>query len=405
MEETEIVVTGFGIVCSLGDNPESVWLNLLNGLNGVRSIGSCHKELAGYGVHVLAPAVEVCVDNEIEDKNGSKHEQGIENACLCRNAGIKSAGIVPHIDTKRSNPGAIIGTGNALGVDYPFERFENRNPKWFLDTYPNILLSHLSIACGLSGYGMTIVNACTSSTQAIGMAAKMIKHGEANVIIAGGAESKFSPSFLSGFSRLNMHTPNTDPESAMRPFDKGRNGFVLGEGACLLVLENRRHAEKRGARPLVVISGYGVSMDAYRLTDTSSEGKARAMRAALQDAGISPNEIDYINTHGTSTQTNDREEAKAIYDVFGTYSCSIPANSTKSMVGHTMSVSGAIEAFVCARSLSEKIIHPTLNYVETNDEHVLSISSSCQRLQRARYCISNSSGIGGGNASLVFSAV
>jgi 3-oxoacyl-[acyl-carrier-protein] synthase II len=315
---------------------------------------------------------------------------------------LRDAGLSWPEDTRRHNVGAIVGTGTALADRHSAVPLAARNPKWFLETYPNLALGHLSRIAELPGYGSTIVAACTSGTHAVGTAFHMIQSGKADILLAGAVENKFYAPVFSGFRRLNMCTASDDPEKAMRPFDRNRSGFVIAKGACFLVLENRRVADRRGARPRCSVVGYGSSMNACSLTDANRDGIRRSMAGALQDAGLGPTMVDYINAHGTSTISNDREETAAIKELFEKHAYRIPVNSTKSMLGHSFAACGAIESAVCVSSLEDQKVHPTRNFVEGGNDCDLDYVKEGWREANIRYAMNNSSGVGGYNASVIF---
>lgn len=402
----DVVVTGMGILSSLGKSPDQVWNTLVQNQNGIQRITDIEPDLGGYGVDLVAPAVEFDLKS-FDIPRKMKRNLKIDSRMLLY-AGLSAldhAGISYPADTEKYNVGAVIGTGTALDDDYRDTAFEDRTPTWFLHTFPNLLLSNLSLAAGIKGYGCTMVNACSSGTQAIGHAFQMIQSGKADIIIAGGMENKLKAPFLSGFSRLNMTTRSSDPDTASKPFDKKRDGFVLGQGGALLVLESERHARWRGAKPLAKIVGYGASLDAVSKTDANKEGKIKSMAGALRDAGLTADKIGYINAHGTSTVSNDSQESLAIKGVFGKKAYDIPVNSTKSMMGHTFAGCGAIESVVCIQSLIHQQVHPTRNFHNPSEECDLDYVPDSAREVDIEYCMNNTSGIGGYNATLIFQKI
>ncbi len=404
MKNDDVVITGMGLLSSLGNDVEGIWHKLLNLENGVKTIDQ-NNALYGYGIHVLSPCSPFDLEALLPNRKLRKSMNRVSKMMVY--TGLKAlhqAGFSCREEVEALNVGAIVGTGTSLCDEYQGLDYTKRNPKWFLDTYPNVHLAYLSIAAGLTGHGSTIVNACTSASQAIGSAFHMIRNGGFDILLAGGADSRISPSFLSGFSRLNMHTNAKCADSAMRPFDKDRSGFVLGEGAGMLTIERYSHALKRGATPLARIVGYGSSMDAMRITDPSEKGKLNAMLSALKDADLAAKEIGYINSHGTSTFLNDKTESKAIRLCFPDTHHKIPVNSTKSMLGHTLAASGGIESAICIKTLQEQTIHPTRNFQAGDRDCQLNIVTGQPLKQHVGYCLNNSSGIGGFNTSLIFAA-
>ncbi|WP_047046599.1 beta-ketoacyl-[acyl-carrier-protein] synthase family protein [Vibrio mexicanus] len=407
MREKDVVITGLGVFSSLGNNVDSVWEDILANQSGVKLIPH-DSWLSGHGVHLLSQAVPSSDFSQFYSRwnvnkkvvrNMSRASNMFCYSALCA---LEHAGFASPSDLPETRSGIIIGTGTSLCDEHQSTPTQDRNPTWFLDTYPNITLGQTSLITGITGFGTTIVNACTSASLAIGQAYRMLRNGESDVMLVGGSDSRLSPSFLSGFSQLNMHTRSDDADRAMRPFDKLRSGFVLGEGAAALVLESREHAERRGATILASICGFASSMDAYRMTDPCPKGKEKAMRWALEDAKLSAQDIDYINAHGTSTLANDREEAIATQRVFGP---NTPlTNSSKTMFGHTLAASGAIESIVCIQSLLSQTLHANPNYEHLDPACDINLVGKKPMSTAVRYCMNNSSGIGGTNTSLIFKA-
>ena len=407
--EKEVAVTGIGLVTSLGSDVETIWNSLLRGDNGIKSLDGSNQFAKEFGMNIAGLAASFDLDKFCIDKKGKKTLNGTDYLTkMLVYAGLSSlddAKIGYPQQTEQYKIGAIIGTGTALAYRHDKVPYEERNPTWFLDTYPNVPLGVLSIIAAIKGYGCTVVSACTSANQAIGHAFKMIQSGQADVMLAGGVDDKFQVPFISGFSRLNMCTKSDNPDTAMRPFDKLRNGFAMGQGACVLVLESLSHAKKRGAAPKGRIVGYGAALNSTSVTDASSEGILNSIEMALKDAKISPQNIDYINAHGSSTVSNDKEESIAIKRLFGEKAYQIPINSTKSMVGHTFAACGAIEAAVCILSMQNQMVHVTRNYSQGDSFCDLDYVKDNSRKASIKYCLSNTSGIGGYNSTLIFGAV
>lgn len=397
-----VVITGMGIVSPLGCDPDTVWNNLKKGENGILSVEECRSDIAGYGVHVAAPAREF--DLKHFNLPPRKLKKISFDAKMLIHSGLnalKSAGLSFPEETSDLNVGMVLGTGNALCDEYRTTEFGDRSPKWFFDTFPNLLLSQFSIIAGITGYGCTMLNACSSSTQAIGHAFHLIQSGRTDIMIAGGVEDKLKPALISGFSRLNMTTEERDPDTACRPFDKNRNGFVMGQSGCVLVMESLDSAIKRGAEPLAEVVGYGSSLDSRSLSDADKDGKVRSMVAALNDASIGVEEIGYINAHGTSTISNDDQETLALKELFGEKIYSIPVNSSKSMLGHSFASCGAVETLICVKSLQDQKVHPTRNFRSPSDICDLDYVPGISREVSIDYCMNNTSGLGGYNSTLI----
>lgn len=397
----EVVVSGIGIISSLGREIETVWTHLLEGKNGFTALSD--PAFLRYGIQVAGLAAEFSLDRfHIRPKLIKEMNFGVKMLVYAGLSALEAASLKFPEETEAYNVGAIVGAGNALVGQHDNFPYEQRPPTWFLETFPNMPLAYLSLAASIKGYGSTIVSACVSSTQAIGNAFKLIQSGQAKIVVAGGMENKLVAPALSGFSRLHMVDSEKDPEKAMRPFDKTRSGFVIGQGACLLVLEEYEHACKRGVSPMGRIVGYGASLSANSLTDACRLGVLNSMRAALEDAHLSPQDIDYINAHGTATLSNDREESLAIKELFGESAYRLVVNSTKSMLGHTFAACGALESAVCIKSLQARQVHPTRNFQLGDSNCDLDYVKGEARKIPIRYCMSNNSGLGGYNATLIF---
>ncbi|HEX2939357.1 MAG TPA: beta-ketoacyl-[acyl-carrier-protein] synthase family protein, partial [Ruminiclostridium sp.] len=388
----------------LGKDLDTFWSSLVAGHNGIKRLPDNVSEAFSNNIYIAGQAVDFSLD---EFNLNRKVKRDICNSELLTRM-VVYTGLSALIDAGIEYPnetadiGSFLGTGTALAYRFDNEKFVDRNPKWFFETYPNIHLSHLCKAASLKGYGSTIVSACAGANLAIGQAFKMIQNGQIEIALAGGADDKLQPPFFSGFSRLNMCTASSDPETAMRPFDKDRNGFVIGQGACMMVLESFEHAQKRGAQPMARLVGHGGSMNAGSIADASHEGIVNSMKMALSDAKLSENDIDYINAHGSSTISNDNEESIAVKEMFGKRAYKIPINSTKSMIGHTFAACGAIEAAVCVKSLQEQTVHVTRNFKQSDLFCDLDYVSENSRKAKINYCMSNTSGIGGYNSTLIF---
>jgi 3-oxoacyl-[acyl-carrier-protein] synthase II len=399
-------VTGIGIITALGHDLPDLWNSLKNGETGIVEFEDSSVCLSRNGLRGGAVAELPDLKGTRIDKRGKKlfkKSNKIDKMAICAGlSALDDAGLsIPLESPLSESMYFFVGTGTASGDRYIEVAPEQRSPVWFLETYPNYGAALLSIIAGICGHCANIVAACTGSTQAIGNGLHAIRNGYADIALCGGFDSKFSDTYVSGFSTLGMLSQSSDVRSALRPFDKDRNGFVLGEGACFLVLESYQSAGKRGVRVLGEICGYGNSLDGLNVPGTSWTGKSRAMNLALKDAGIGLDKIDYINAHGTGTIQNDREETYAIKSIFGKKAYRIPINSTKSMTGHTFSACGAIESAVSLMSIDEGIVHVTRNHKGGDQDCDLNYVARESIAHRIRYCLMNTSGIGGFNASLV----
>lgn len=404
MNRTDAVVTGLGCATSLGNQVASLWQNLLVGKLGYQAMPTDLAEFCP-DVHLLAQ-----VDREIllapnptwPVPAKQLRQMTHVSKMLCHSAltALGQSGLLPEQLADNPKVGLLIGCGVDLCERHTSQTINARNPNWLLDAYPNMHLAHLAKILNCTGFNSTLVNACTSASQAIGQAMQMINAGLLDVALVGGCDSRISPAFLSGFARLNMLSQHQNPNLAMCPFDEHRSGFVLAEGAGVLVLESRAYACKRGAKLLGSIVGFGCSQDAYRLTEPCPKGKAKAMQQALQSANFASSQIGYINSHGTSTQQNDATEALAIKQ---TFAAKLPwVNSSKGLLGHSLAASGAIEAIICVQTLCEQMIHPNRPLTQSDTEPSLRLVANAPQPAELDFVMSNSSALGGTNTSLIF---
>ena len=407
---TRVVITGMGTVNPLGQTVEEYWDGLVAGRSGAARIA------------LFDPTGYPCtVDAEVKDFDPGQYMDRKEARRMARFsqfavAAAKMAVEDSHLDLGRIDPeraGVLLGVGNGSLGDIEDAtmvmktRGGNRVSPFFIPMQlPNMAASHVSMTLGLVGYSSTVVTACAAGNQAIGEATEIIRRGWADVMIAGGSDADVCEVGLAGFCAMRALTSsyNDTPETASRPFDATRDGFLPAEGAGLLVLESLEHALARGATILAEVAGYGASADAHHLVAPDAEGlgAARAMRWALQDAGISPASVDYINAHGTSTQLNDLTETLAIKRVFGEAAYRIPISSTKSMIGHLLGAAGGVEAIACVKTIATGIIHPTINYHTPDPACDLDYVPNEARAQPVRIALSNNFGFGGQNACMVF---
>lgn len=401
-----VAITGMGVVSSLGVNRIELWKNLIESKSGIKKLSRFDGSLIGVGV--AGEVEKFDISPYLKDLKLKKHLNRTSSYLLkATHEALEDAGFLSPFDRQGLRTGLYVGSGQILPEKESFGGNVLRNPLWYLDTFPSLAVAILSLNFQFEGSYATIVNACTSGAKAIADAAKAVMHGEVDVAIAGGADCKITPEHLDGFKRLGILSENTNPETAMRPFDSGRNGTVISEGAGVIILEDYERARKRGANIYALVSGSGMTMDAFRLTDPKPNGDGiyNAMKQALASSGISVSDVGYINTHGTSTRANDRAESKAIYRLLGGQAEFTPVNSTKSLLGHSTAACGAIEAIVCALSLHHQIIHPTKNFVRASDVAPLDYVPGFSREHKFKHALSNSCALGGFNASLLFSAV
>jgi 3-oxoacyl-[acyl-carrier-protein] synthase II len=408
-EEERVVVTGMGLVTPLGIGLDAFWNGLVEGRSGVRQITLCDPGDSPCRIAAEVPEFEA--RDYMEAKEARRVSRASQFAVAAARMAQADAGLVVDQDN-RYEIGALIANGSTSPPDTEnanrtlFERgFSKVNPFYITSSLPNMPSCQVAIQLGLLGYNTAIATACAASAQAIGEAAEVIRRGDALAMLAGGTEAPICQLTLASFCAIRaLSTRNDDPEGASRPFDKTRDGFVLGEGAGVLVLEQLAHARRRGARIYGEIMGYASTCDAYHVTapDPAGDGAARAMIRALARARISPQQVDYINAHATSTTVGDVAETLAIKRAFGEYATSVPISSTKSMIGHLTSAAGAVEAAACILALKHGVIPPTINYEYPDPECDLDYVPNRARPAALQVAMSNSFGFGGINGVLVF---
>ncbi len=408
--QKKVVITGLGAISPLGLNVENTWKALLEGKSGVALI--THFDT---GEHKTKFAAEVKDFDPIAlfgRREARRMDRYVQFALAASLQAVADADLEVTAENK-DRIGVLIGTGIG-GIETLLKQAEvmaKRGasrvspfliPMMLADSGPGQVAIHL----GVRGPNMSVVTACATGSNAIGEAAEIIRRGSADVMIAGGGEASIVKLAMAGMNSIGaLSLRNDEPERASRPFDKNRDGFVMGEGAGVLILESLEHAQARGARILAELSGYGTSDDAYHISAPAEggEGAALCMQIALKDAGLTVDDIGYINAHGTGTKLNDKGETAAIKTVFGESAYQIPASSTKSMTGHLLGASGALEAIFCTKALNESIIPPTINYETPDPECDLDYVPNEARNLRFDHALSNSFGFGGHNATLIFS--
>lgn len=406
-----VVVTGMGTINPLGFDVPTTWSNLLEGKSGATRISRFDPQ--DFYVQI---ACEV-KDFRPEDHFGKKEVRRIDRFAQFAMVSAREAARQAGLDVNgaiRDEVGVIIGTGigGLETMDEGYHALFEEGPKRVSPLTSTMMIADMaagrvSMDMGLRGPNYCLTSACATSGHAIGEAFETIRRGDALAMFAGGSEAALVPFAIAAFHRTGaLSTRNDDPEHASRPFDKDRDGFVFGEGAAIILLEELEFARERGAKILAEVVGYGASADAYHVSapDEDGSGAALAISRALRKAGLRPDEVDYINAHGTSTVLNDKSETLAIKRVFGDHAYEVPISSTKSMIGHLLGAAGAIEAIVCVKSIQEQLIHPTMNYETPDPECDLNYTPNEARRVRVRVALSNSFGFGGHNATLVFQA-
>jgi 3-oxoacyl-[acyl-carrier-protein] synthase II len=405
-----VVITGMGAMTPLGNDVATFWNALIEGRSGVAPI--TYYDASDQAVRIAAEVKNFDPLPSLGYKQVRRTNRFTQLVLLAAEQATADAGLTFQGNGDNRHIGVIIGTG--IGgietlldnLDVMAERGPQRVSALMIPMMmPNAAAGEIAIRYSLHGPAMSLASACATGTNAIGEAAERIRRGLSEVMICGGGESVMHPITLAALSNMRaVSHRNDEPERASRPFDADRDGFVMGEGAGVLILENLEHAQRRGAPIHAEVAGYGVSCDAFHITapDTDGAGAALSMQLALEDAGLRPEEIDYINAHGTSTPLNDPIETRAIHTIFGDYANEIPISSTKSMIGHLMGAAGAVEAIVCAKTLETGMVHPTVNYENPDPECDLDYVPNQARKVEARIVLSNSFGFGGHNASLIF---
>jgi len=411
--ERRVVITGIGLLTCLGSDLEQVWQSLLAGRSGIRRI--TRFDVSEMPCQIAAEVNDFDPTVYMPAKEARRMSRASQFALASAELAAQDASLEgDHPDPERV--GVYFGTAIG-GFDRAYEGLESlrlngmarTNPFFLPSTLPNMPAFHITQRFNALGPNCTVTTACATGTQAIGEAAQAIRNGWADVIISGGTEALILDFILAGFSimRAVPTSYNDRPEQASRPFELNREGFVFGEGAACLILESLEHARQRNAQIYAEVGGYASSSDAFHIAapEPSGAGAVRTMARALQDAGIEPGLVDYINAHGTSTPANDAMETTAIKTLFGERAYRIPISSTKSMIGHPMGASGAIEAAVCALTIQKGMIHPTINYEEPDPELDLDYVPNHARQQAVRIALSNSFGLGGQNACLAIRSV
>ena len=405
---TKVVITGMGVLAPNGNSVTEFWDSLINGKSGINPI--TYFDTEGYPVKIAGELTNFNSEDYLEPSSIRKLDLFSIFALVAAEEAIVSANInLSKIDLHRV--GVIIGTG--VGGIHTLEEQKtvllDRGPRrvspFFVPKMiANIAAGQVAIKWGLKGPNQTITTACSSATDAIGIATRLIQSGDADIIVTGGSEASITPLTVAGFANMKALSRNDDYQTASRPFDKNRDGFVLGEGAGILVIESLKHAKKRNANILAQISGYGSTNDAFHITQPQQYGAVLAMQKAIQNSGFSFLDIDYINAHGTSTLLNDRNESNAIKEVFGKHAYSLKISSTKSMTGHLLGASGAIESIASVLAIQNNMAPPTINYSTPDPDCDLNYISNESLRFPIDAVISNSFGFGGHNAVILFNS-
>lgn len=404
-----VVVTGIGVVTPVGNSVDEMWQALLNGKSGIGKVTLF--DVSNYPTKIAGEIKNFNPEEVLEKKEIKRTPRFIQYALKATKEAINQSGL-PLEKINKEMVAVVIGSGigglNMIEEQQTvlLQKGVNKISPFLIPMLiPNMAGAYISIKYGFKGPNYCIVTACATGTHSIGDAFKLIQNGKADVAITGGVEGALTPLGLAGFcAARSLSQRNDEPEKASRPFDANRDGFVMADGGGILVLEELEFAKARGAKILAEICGFGMSDDAFHMTapPENGEGGALCMKNAILDAEIKPEDINYINAHGTSTELNDVAETKAIKTVFGDYAYKIPINSTKSMTGHMLGGAGAVEAIVCILSIMNDVLHPTINLETPDPKCDLDYVPKVKRQHTVRYALTNSFGFGGHNATLIF---
>lgn len=401
-----VVITGMGAITPIGNSVEEFWNGIKEGKTGFGPI--TYFDTADYRCKLAAEVKDFDPTQYMDKKSARRMEQFCQFAVAAAGQAIADAGLT----MEQEDPymvGCSVGSGigSLQAMEREYDRLKEKGPGRVGPMLVPLMISNMaagnvSIAYGLKGKSLNVVTACATGTHSIGEAYRTIQYGDADVMVAGGTESSITPIGIAGFSALTALSFSEDPQRASIPFDKDRNGFVMGEGSAVVVLEELEHAKRRGAKIYAELIGYGCSSDAYHITSPAEDGSgaANAMLNALKDGGVAPEKLTYINAHGTSTHHNDLFETRAIKLAFGEHAYDLKINSTKSMVGHLLGAAGAVEFVTCVKEIQEGYIHRTVGLRETEEELDLNYCRDTYE-EEVPYALTNSLGFGGHNASLL----
>ena len=407
MSKRRVVVTGLGAVTPIGNNVKDFWAGIRAGKVGIGPITKF--DTTDYKVKIAAEVKDFNAKDHMDPRSARRMDPFCQYAVTAAKEALEDSGI----DMEKEDPfrvGVIVGSGigSLPQVENNYEKIITKgpgkvNPLMVPMMISNMAAGNISIQFGLRGKCTDVVTACASGTHSIGDAFRAIQYGDAEVMLAGGTESCICPTGVAGFTALTALTKTEDTTRASIPFDKDRSGFVLGEGAGIVVLEELEHAKARGARIYAELVGYGATADAFHITSPAEDGAgaARAMELAMEEAGVQPSEVEYINAHGTSTHHNDLFETRAIHKAFGDAAKNLVVNSTKSMIGHLLGAAGGVEFVTCVKSLEDDFIHQTVGTTEPDEECDLNYAIGAPIDKEIRYAMSNSLGFGGHNATLL----
>ncbi|MCA1937901.1 MAG: beta-ketoacyl-ACP synthase II [Dechloromonas sp.] len=411
MARRRVVITGLGLISPVGNSVEEGWKNIVAGVSGIAPI--TRFDTSTFPVQFAGEVKNFDITQYISAKDARRMDTFIHYGLAAGMQAVRDAGLDQEGAADPERVGVAIGSGigglpliEATKDEYNVAGVRKVSPFFVPGSIINMISGNLSIEYGFKGPNLSIVTACTTGTHSIGEAARIIEYGDADVMVAGGAESTVSPLGLGGFCAARaLSTRNDDPATASRPWDKDRDGFVLGEGAGVLVLEEYEHAKARGAKIYAEVAGYGMSADAYHITAPNMDGPRRSMVNALKNAGVTPADVQYVNAHGTSTPLGDKNESDAIKAAFGDAQKSIVVNSTKSMTGHLLGGAGGVESLFTVLAIHHQISPPTINIFNQDPECDLDYCANQARPMKIDVALKNNFGFGGTNGSLVFKRI
>ncbi len=410
MSKRRVVVTGLGVVSPVGIGVKTAWDNLIAGKSGITQITKF--DTTAFASTIAGEVKDFNPEDFITAKDARRMDTFIQYGLAAAIEAVKDSGIVA-TEENAERIGVSIGSGiggmqliEDTDILYKESGPRKISPFFIPGTIINMISGNLSIMFGFKGPNVSIVTACTTGTHSIGDASRMIEYGDADVMIAGGAEAAITRLSVGGFAAARaLSTRNDDPATASRPWDKDRDGFVIGEGAGVMVLEEYEHAKKRGAKIYAELSGYGMSADAYHMTAPNMDGPRRSMRNAMQNAGINPDAVNYVNAHGTSTPLGDTNETNAIKAAFGEHAYKLVVNSTKSMTGHLLGGAGGLESVFTVLAIHNQVSPPTINIFNQDPDCDLDYCANTARDMKIEYGLKNNFGFGGTNGSLVFKKI
>ncbi len=411
MARRRVVITGLGLISPVGNSVEEGWQNIIAGVSGIAPI--TRFDTTTFPVKFAGEVKNFDITQYISAKDARRMDTFIHYGLAAGMQAVRDAGLDKEGAADPERVGVAIGSGigglpliEETKAEYDAAGIRKVSPFFVPGSIINMISGNLSIEFGFKGPNISIVTACTTGTHSIGEAARIIEYGDADVMIAGGAESTVSPLGMGGFCAARaLSTRNDDPATASRPWDKDRDGFVLGEGAGVLVLEEYEHAKARGAKIYAEVAGYGMSADAYHITAPNMDGPRRSMVNALKNAGVTPADVQYVNAHGTSTPLGDKNESDAIKAAFGDAAKSIVVNSTKSMTGHLLGGAGGVESLFTVLAIHHQISPPTINIINQDPECDLDYCANKARPMKIDVALKNNFGFGGTNGSLVFKRI